>query len=226
MLDQGSNMEMVQLVIGIIVLSAFFIFKIKIVNGFFRRKRLSDEEYKFDDIRKVYTKLKKNESPDPKHLLKYEKNIRTRKLLFEVLRLFDKLSLYPTEKLSNKNLSESYLANWLNLNDDFDSFPDYIEFIEETEINEETVIQVYKFRSDEPHIFADKGWMYAYVGIKNGDAIEYEQPYFIHTDFEQEKIPQDKLIIESKKKLDYLFQLEENRLQSQKTRGMYQGINV
>ncbi|AIM60611.1 hypothetical protein [Cellulophaga lytica] len=193
MLDSGSNMELIQLVIGITVVICIKLFIFKFFYNRFRLAKLSPEELKFDKIRKFYSKLKKNKALNKNEILRHTKNLENRILVFQALKNHNKLNLFPNEFLKREKASESYLANWLNMNDEFDSIPDEIHFFETIDLDESTSFLIYKFKSFEPHLFANRDWMYGYVGYNKLDIDPYAIPEIIFSEFDNKIISADKI---------------------------------
>lgn len=189
----GTNMEIVQLIIGIIILLAAFIVKWKVLSRVFIPSGLKKEDLKFYDIKSVYKNLKNNKEPNAKLIIKHAKDIEKRTLLLECLSKFDRLDLFPKEYYTLEKLSASYLSNWLNLNDYYDSIPDKIEFCKDYDLENGIKIFLFKCKSYEAHLL-DKGWIYGYVGYKQKEISR--KPEFIYSDFGNDKI--DNLNLENK----------------------------
>ena len=193
MLDSGSNMELIQLVIGIIVVVSVKFLIIKFFYNRFRMAKLSPEELKFDKIRRIYSKLKNHKTLDRNEILKHTKNLENRILVFEALKKHNKLDLFPNEFLTREKANESYLANWLNMNDEYDSLPDEIDFFEIMDLNNSISFSIFKFKSYEPHLFANKDWMYGYVGYSKMDIENYTIPEIIFSEFDNKIMSTDKI---------------------------------
>lgn len=99
---------------------------------------------------------------------------------------FKKTNLFPKELITIEKLSESYLANWLNMNDDFDSFPDEIIYEKTIEVKDKMTILVFNFKAKEPHPFAEKGWLKGYVGYKRTEINSFINPDFVLSEFRNE----------------------------------------
>lgn len=193
MLDSGSNMELIQLVIGITVVICIKLLIFKFFYNRFRLAKLSPEELKFDKIRKFYSKLKKNKALNKNEILRHTKNLENRILVFQALKNHNKLNLFPNEFLKREKASESYLANWLNMNDEFDSIPDEIHFFETMDLDESISFLIFKFKSFKPHLFANRDWMYGYVGYNKLDIDPYAIPEIIFSEFDNKIISADKI---------------------------------
>ena len=194
MLDSGSTMEIVQLIIGIILmLSAGFVIY-RTIYRLIRRSVLTKEELRFDKIRSVYKKLKENTPLEEKLISKFANNIETRTLLFEILEKYDKVDLFPKSLSTLEKISESHLSIWLNMNDDYDSLPDQIEFFAEREIEKNLKVLVFKFRNFEPHLLAKNDWMFGYVGFNINDIKVSQKPKFILSNFSNKELDELELI--------------------------------
>ena len=193
MLDSGSDMEMIQLVIGIILIVSIKFLILRIIYHRVRRSNLSEEELKFDKIRHIYNKLKNNKIPEIKIIAKYAKALETKILVYQALKKFNKSELFPKELLTKEKAAESYLANWLNMNDEYDAIPDEIEYLETKELENNITVLTFRFKSYRPHLFANKGWMYGQVGYGISDEELYIKPKFISSDFEASKLTEKHL---------------------------------
>lgn len=194
MLDSGSNMETVQLVIGIIVIVATKFIIIKTIYNKIRISNLTEDDLKFDEVRSIYKALKKRKNPKKEKVYRLTQNIEKRVLVYDLLYKFNKIDVYPTELLTIEKLSESYLANWLNMNDDFDSFPNKIEYDHKIELENEKAIIAIEFEVYEPHMYAKRGVMVGYVGydeLKHGSS--YIKPDFITSQFNNKALTQEQL---------------------------------
>lgn len=156
MLEFKSNMEIAQFVIGVAVIISVNFFIIKIIYNWFRASKLTEDELKFDQIRKIYKTLKKGKNPKENVLKQYADNLEHRILVYNALEKFSKQHLFPTELLSIENSSESYLANWLNDNDDFDSFPDELKFQSKTTLQNGITNFIFNYKVFRPHPFAKR----------------------------------------------------------------------
>ena len=134
MFDSDSSMEIIQLVFGIFVLITIKFLIFRVVFDYFRRNRLNKEDLKYDRIRHVYRKLKKNIEPNKKLIRKYTSDLENRILIYEALEKFNRLDLFPPEIIKQEKIFESYFANWLNMHDEYDSLPDEIEYIDSYEL--------------------------------------------------------------------------------------------
>ena len=164
--DFKNNMEIIQLIIGIIIVVSVKYTIIKIIYNNIRISKLSGDDLKFDEIKSVYNDLKKEIIPKEKEINKLAKNVEKRTLVYEALYQFNKIELFPKEYSTTEKLSESYLANWLNMNEEFDSFPDKIEYKGKVELENGKSIEFFKFGTYEPHMFAERGLMNGYIGYK------------------------------------------------------------
>jgi len=183
MLDSGSNMEIIQLIIGIIlIISVKFVF-FRFFYNRIRVSKLSKEELKFDKVRRIYNKLKNNKTPEKDIIFKYANDIEKRVLVFETLKKFEKEELFPSKLMTREKASESYLANWLNMHQEYDDLPNEIECCETNKFWDNINMIIFKFKSYEPHLYAGKGWMYGYVGYNIIDTEIYSIPKFIVSNF-------------------------------------------
>jgi hypothetical protein len=186
MLDSGSVMEIVQLIIGIIVVLSVKFLIIKTIYDRIRISNLTGDKLKFDNIRPIYKKLKRGKLPNSNRIEKYSYNLEKRTLVYDVLDKFDKKNLFPKELLTIEKSSESYLANWLNMCDDYDDFPNEIFYENRVDLKDGKTILIFKFKAYEPHILAEKGWLIGYVGYKSSKIELYKKPDILMSYFRNE----------------------------------------
>ena len=188
MFDSGSNMEIIQLVIGIIILISVNFLLFKFIYHRIRVSKLTNEELKFDTIRSIYKKLKKGELPNINRVKKNAYNIKKRVLIFDVLSMFNKTDLFPKELYSIEKAAESYLANWLNRKDDFDDFPDEILYESKIDLEKGDTILIFKFKN-----YPDSEWMVGYVGYAPSTDNPYSVPDFILSNLNTKVLSKEEL---------------------------------
>lgn len=188
MSDSRTNVEIFQLVLGTIIILALMIVKFRMLKRIFIGSGLPKEDLKYYEVKSIYKSLSNNKEPNPRLISKYAKNIEKRVLLLECLSKFNRLDLFPKEYNTLEQLSASYLSNWLNLNDVYDSFPDEIEFCESNDLEDGKRILTYKFKSYEPHILANRNWIFGYVIYGQTEIKVGKKPEFIHSDFSNDKL--------------------------------------
>lgn len=193
MLDSGSTMEKIQLIIGIVLLVSIHIIIIRIIYKSIRTYILTGDDLKFDKIRSIYKPLKKGNDPAENLVKKHANNLAYRTLVYEALQKYNRTQLFPKDLFSIEKSSESYLANWLNMHDDFDSFPNEIKYVQTTTLHNENTVLIFKFKVYEPHLYADKNWMFGYVGYKKENTTAYAKPTFIQSNFEDNGISEKQL---------------------------------
>ncbi|WP_430411538.1 hypothetical protein [Kordia sp.] len=154
---------------------------------------MTGDDLKFDKIRSIYKQIKKGQNPKVATIKKYAKNLEYRTLVYHALKKFNKTNLFPKALLNIEKSSESYLANWLNMNDDFDSFPNEIKYQHTTELQNGITFLTFKFKVYEPHLYANKDWMIGYVGYKTANVNAYQKPDFILSKFNKELISKNQL---------------------------------
>jgi hypothetical protein len=189
--DSASTMGIIGVVFGIVFLISIFILVLSIIYNKLRRSKLSIEDLKFDKIREIYSDLKKNKVPNPKKVIKFAYELETRVLVFEILEKFNKSELFPRELLTIEKASESYLSNCLYQDDEHETFPDHICYVGNSELNQQLV--VFKFKSDEPHIYANRGWMYGYVVYNGANNKPYEVPALVISNFDDRLLTLDEI---------------------------------
>jgi hypothetical protein len=178
-----SNFLNLFLALGVvlIILSKFFV--IKYIYDRIRFSRMSNEERKFYKVRRIFDQLKKGKTPNANTIIKFARKVETRILLYEVLKKYSKLELFPGELSTREKASESYLTNWLDSNDEYDIFPDEIRLFQIQEYEDAITVAIFQFKSNEPHEFAERGWTYGFVGYNTNDFEAYIKPIFIFSEF-------------------------------------------
>ena len=146
-------MESFQLILGLVILMIIFIVVSRIYKNIFFGNGLKKESAKFYGIKPIVKSLVKGKIPDIKLTEKYAEDYEKRALLLECLIKFDRLDLFPEQYCTQEKLSESYLANWLNFDDEYDSFPNQIELSKIYLLKNDLKVFEFKFKSYEPHIF-------------------------------------------------------------------------
>ena len=154
---------------------------------------MSKEELKFEDIRSVIVDLKSNKEPKAKRINKYARDFKTRALLLEALLKYNQFDLFPSEFKSFEKLSESFLANWLYIDDTYDAYPDKIKFNKTYDFHDGSKVILLEFKNYEPHQFAKKEWMFAYVKFEKIDSSFEFQPSVIYSSFETEELTKSDL---------------------------------
>ena len=87
-------MEIVQLIIGIIVIVSVKFIIVKTIYNRVRVSNLTGDDLKFDEIRPIYKELKKGNNPKPNKIKKYAGNLESRTLVYDLLKKFNKFLLY------------------------------------------------------------------------------------------------------------------------------------
>ena len=193
MLDFGSPMEIIQFIIGIVLIVSVYFIIIRTVYNRKRVSKLTGDDLKFDKIRPIYKQIKKGHDPKSDAIKKYAENLESRTLTYLALKKFNKTNLFPESLLTIEKSSESYLANWLDMTDDFDSFPNEIKYENTLELQNGVTFLIFKFKVYEPHLYANKGWMIGYIGYKTTNIDAYTKPDFILSELENELISKNEL---------------------------------
>ncbi|WP_412985679.1 hypothetical protein [Pontimicrobium sp. IMCC45349] len=186
-------MEIVQLIIGIILIVSVKTLILRIIFNRIRVSNLAGDDLKFDHVRYLYKKLKKGQIPKTEKVKKFAYDNEKRILTYDVLNKFNLTSLFPKELFTLEKASESHLVNWLNFNDDFDAIPDKIEYIKNIETKSGKTVLIFKFKIYEPHVYANKDWMIGYVVYNELHTKPYSKPYFIFSKFENEILTESQI---------------------------------
>lgn len=179
-----STWEIIQLLIGAVLMVSIYFFIIKVVIKKNRLARLKGNDLKYFEIRSVRNKLLKGEKPNKKNLYAFARQIKYRSLLYELLHDFEQLQLFPKEFLSHEKLSESFLANWLDANKDFDQFPNDIKCTSTKQLKVGIKVVVLEFKVNHPYEWSEKGWIFGYVFFKSNSF----NPKLISSEFNNEEL--------------------------------------
>lgn len=164
--------------ISILVVTCILAILIIPVYRFYSVKRQSGVLYekRFERIKALYEKLENGDPITADEVKPYAENLLTRKTAFQMLADKDKTNLFPNEFKTIVLGAESDLCNWLEFPTELGTCPDEIEHVEEVVFEmdkEKAIYQVFKFRMDEPHWAAKKGWL---LGVA-GPYFEDSEPY-------------------------------------------------
>lgn len=106
--------------------------------------------------------IRQGEDVETKHLIDIAASAEVRNYLFDALKMFGKLSLFPEEFRTQAALAESTMVNWLMYPTELARAPDEIELMHVATIDKEggpIAYYVFRFRTFEPHWGAKDGWM-------------------------------------------------------------------
>ncbi|HET7291739.1 MAG TPA: hypothetical protein VFM88_04890 [Vicinamibacteria bacterium] len=122
-----------------------------------------------DRIAPVLTALQAGETPPPEELARFARAGDTRKVLFESLREYGRLDLFPREHLTWEALAEADLVLWLWHPNELAAPPDEIELMKQVpapdaEGSRELRYFVFRFRTKPPHWASEDGWMAGVAG--------------------------------------------------------------
>lgn len=94
----------------IVIISATIVF---LLYRFLKTRQKNKKIFKehFSRIENLYEKLRKNEVPSQEEILNSVKNPTTRETTFELLKKYNKISLFPKEYLTIEKGAESNLVN-------------------------------------------------------------------------------------------------------------------
>ena len=121
-----------------------------------------------DRIAPVTNALKNGEVPPEDSLRRFAADRETRKVLFEALESFEKVSLFPPEYRTWEYLAEADLVAWLAHPNELGSVPSEIELVgrvpEPGSTSPDSAYFVFRFRVLEPHWAAKNGWLAGVAG--------------------------------------------------------------
>jgi len=132
-------------------------------------------------IQPLYDKLRSGQPVTTTDIYDYAKNIMTREMTFKILQRNGNAAIFPNEFNTFEKAAESNLANWLEFPTELNTCPDEIEYIKRVAIGHSSenifyYYEVFKFRVDEPHRAAKKGWILGVVGPYFNDSKPYDHP--------------------------------------------------
>ncbi len=122
-----------------------------------------------DRIAPVLRALEAGETPRPEDLARFARASETRKALFESLREYRRLDLFPREQVTWEALAEADLVLWLWHPSELGAPPDEIELMKQVpapgaEDSHGLRYYVFRFRTKPPHWAAENGWMAGVAG--------------------------------------------------------------
>lgn len=146
----------------------------------FQKEKRSIRNRRFERLKDLIMRLEKKKTIRAAEIEKYAADRRTRESVYRLLKKFDKTGLFPAAFLTIEKGAESTLTNWLEFPTELDAVPDEMEHLKRVDIDvfgEKGYYHVYKFRVNEPHKAAKKGWM---IGAA-GPYFEDSKPYDVAT---------------------------------------------
>lgn len=107
-----------------------------------------------------------------------------RPALYQLLKIHDKLHLFPADFYTCEKGAESYLATWLEFPTELGRSPDEIEFLTKIDLEDSVCnYYVFKFSSPEPKWAARLRWMIGVVGPYIPESLPYDVPKRIFSRF-------------------------------------------
>ena len=149
----------------------------------------------FEDI---FRKLNSGDTLAQSTIDNFSKRLDTRAGFFDILKYFNKTSLFPIEYISPEKAAESRLTNWLEYPTELDTIPSKIELIKKVDhVQGDTdfIYLVFKFKTDEPHWAAKNGWMIGVVGpyFKNSNPYDWPEGTFSRFTIITETTPEEEV---------------------------------
>lgn len=190
MISFDSNWEIIQLLLGIVLMVSFYYLIFHVAVKRQKLAKLKGDDLKYYDIRSIRSKILKGEIPDKNKLIQYAENVKFRSLLFELLNDQNKIELFPKVYQTQEKLAESYLATWLDMNEAFDQFPNEIKASKTVQIKNGMTAICLQFKVNHPYEWSEKGWMNGYVFYHSTSL----KPVLVSTDFNNENLFDSELI--------------------------------
>jgi hypothetical protein len=188
MVGTGSNIDIILFIIGIVVIGVVMFFAYKTIYERLRISNLTGDDLKFYNVRRIYKKLKRGETPKATLIKKKAFDLEKRTLIYDVLNTFNKTELFPYELQTLEKSSESYLANWLDNNEYFESFPDEIIYEKMIKLDNGSSVLIFKFKN-----YSHKEWLIGYVCYGSHKIYPYMKPDFISSEFNKKILSKNEL---------------------------------
>ena len=169
------NVFLVILFILIVAVIIFVIYRRTKVN----RQNSELNQKRLDRVKPILTKLENKEELSGDEIFQYSKNLLTRVYIYDLLKEYNRVELFPKEFSTLEKASESFLANWLEFPTELGICPDEIELVKKVTIdfdNNDVYYYVFKFRTNAPHWASNLGWIQGVVGPYFTDSIPYHKP--------------------------------------------------
>ena len=187
-LDQGSNMEYVQLLIGIAVLigAGYMVWKIRIKH--IRMSTMEKADLKYISVFKAKTALEKGKEPKSTLLEKYASQTHSRLALHELLKSHVRLDLFPEFYNTLEYAAQSYLADWLSKQEEIEDLPLELNLVELRSLNDD--FQYAQCKVVTHHTLAQSGdrfWL-AYVVYPKQMNDPYQEPTRIVCKFDSKQL--------------------------------------
>jgi hypothetical protein len=107
-----------------------------------------------------------------------------RPALYQLLKMYDKLHLFPADYYTCEKGAESYLATWLEFPTELGRSPEEIELLTKIDLEDGLYdYYVFKFSSPEPKWAARLRWMIGVVGPYIPESLPYDVPTRIFSRF-------------------------------------------
>ena len=143
----------------------------------FQKEKRSIRKRRFDRLKDLIIRLEKKKTVRAAEIERYAADRLTREPVYRLLKKFDKTGLFPAAFLTVEKGAESSLANWLEFPTELAAVPDEMEHLQRVDVDvfgEKGYYHVYKFRVNEPHRAAKKGWMIGAAGPYFDDSKPYD----------------------------------------------------
>ena len=158
----------------VLVIAAFIIYRLIAVKNAAKKRMRED----FDRLKPLIDKLESNEIVSAIDVYPFAANLLTRTNTYLLLKQKGKETLFPNEFYTLEKGAESDMANWLEFPTEMGACPDEIEHVKQVIIDfdgNNVMYHVFKFRINEPHWAAKKGWMFGVVGPFFDDSKPYDK---------------------------------------------------
>lgn len=130
----------------------------------------------YKEIAFIEEKITNNEVIKIEDVEKLAEKAYIRPLLYNILKNYEKLDLFPSKYLEHKFQAESELSYWLAHPNELQTPPDKIELLKVIKRNIDNEIRdfyVFRFCKNPPHWAAREGWLLGVSGPYFSDTIPY-----------------------------------------------------
>lgn len=137
-------------------------------------------DLRLNRMKPLSDKVEEGISISREDVLPFAEDPKTRFDTYHLLMEYRRIGLFPSKFDFEESATESRLGNWLEFPAALNAFPDQMELVEEIDLSiqgdleDSTIYYVWKFRVNEPHRAAKKGWMMGVVGPYAYDSNAYD----------------------------------------------------
>jgi len=141
-------------------------------------------------VQLIYDALDAGRELMQKDIIPFAEDVGIRWTTYQILRENGLDEIFPKEFYNIEHAAESKLAEWLESPNELGALPDELEHATSVTINadgKDHIYHVFRFRVNEPHWAASRGWMLGIVGPYFVDSEPYDWPAATFSTLEREE---------------------------------------